>query len=205
MGKSDAYQTLTNHDKQEPCVISWCILQMNRYALHQHNFFKSQSQIWSVFSMLMVFYNVPVSAPWIFCPPNKPVYIVSSLLLLERDFVDSSCSGNVANDCAASVKDEMKKNLGAGIQCLHNITNSTNYMTEWIEWLFNLLASEHILLRFMNTSFLKKIALSWIPQKTFHDKSMLIQAMLSCRKATSDYLSKCWRRSMSSNCVAMPQ
>ena len=59
--------------------------------------------------MLMVFHNVQVSAPWIFCPPNKLVYIVSFLLLLERDFVGSSCSGDVAYDCSASVKDEMIK------------------------------------------------------------------------------------------------
>ena len=56
--------------------------------------------------MLMVYvYNVQVSAPWIFCPPKKLVNIVSFLLLLERDFVGSSCSGDVADDCSASIKD----------------------------------------------------------------------------------------------------
>ena len=60
----------------------------------------------------------------------------------------------------------MIKSLGVGIKYLHNITNSTNYITECLAWLFNLLApeksvcyfkiaySERMLFKFINTSFI---------------------------------------------------
>ena len=183
----------------------------------------------------MVFWNVPVSAPWIFCPPNKLVHAILVLLLLVRDLVVSSCSDvagdvaddcsgllsgvacDVANDCSASVNDGMTKKLGVGIQYICNTINSTNYITKRLAWLFNLLphgrsgcnfkvvVAEHKLLKFINTPFLFKIALGWIPQNTFDDKSMLVQVMVWCRQATSHYLIQCWRRSLSPCGVTMPQ
>ena len=38
--------------------------------------------------------------------------------------------------------------------------------------------------------------LSWVPQNTLDDKSILSQAMAWCRQATNHYLVLCWVRSM---------
>ena len=40
-----------------------------------------------------------------------------------------------------------------------------------------------------------EIALRWMPENTFHDKSSLVQIMVWCHQATSHYLSHCWPRS----------
>ena len=37
-----------------------------------------------------------------------------------------------------------------------------------------------------------EIALKYMPQNTFDDKSALIQVMACCRQATSYYLNQCW-------------
>ena len=44
-----------------------------------------------------------------------------------------------------------------------------------------------------------------MPQDLTDDKSTLVQVMAWCRQATSHYLSQCWARSMSPNCVTRPQ
>ena len=48
---------------------------------------------------------------------------------------------------------------------------------------------------FLSTSC--EITLRWMPQNTFHGKSILAQVMAWCHQATSHYLSQCWPRSMS--------
>ena len=50
-----------------------------------------------------------------------------------------------------------------------------------------------------------EIALRWMPQDLTGDKSTLVQVMVWCRHATSDYLSQCWPRSMPPNGVTRPQ
>ena len=70
------------------------------------------------------------------------VYTVLFLLLVARDFEGCSClvsyvAGDVAGYWPAWVKDENNKSLGGGIQCLHNITHCTNYITERLKWLFD--------------------------------------------------------------------
>ena len=47
-----------------------------------------------------------------------------------------------------------------------------------------------------------EIALGWMPQNTFDEKSALVQVMVCCCQATSHYLSKCCPRWMSSYGVA---
>ena len=42
-----------------------------------------------------------------------------------------------------------------------------------------------------------EIALRWMPQNTFDDKSTLVQVMALCHQVTSHYLSQCWPWSMS--------
>ena len=48
-------------------------------------------------------------------------------------------------------------------------------------------------------------ALRWMPQDLTDDKSTLVQVMAWCRRATSHYLSQCWRSSLSPYGVARPQ
>ena len=50
-------------------------------------------------------------------------------------------------------------------------------------------------MKFMSSS--GELALRWMPQNTFDDKSILAQVMAWCRQATSHYLSQCWPRSVS--------
>ena len=55
--------------------------------------------------------------------------------------------------------------------------------------------SEHMLcITFVSNC---EIALRWMPQNTFHDKSMLLQMMALFRQATSHYLSQCSPSSVS--------
>ena len=54
-----------------------------------------------------------------------------------------------------------------------------------------------------NTSY--KIAIRWMPQNTFDDKSTLTQVIAWCRQATSYYLSQCWYRSMLPYGITRPQ
>ena len=50
-----------------------------------------------------------------------------------------------------------------------------------------------------------EIALWWIPQHTFDDKSTLVKVMAWWCQAASHYLSQCWPRCMSPYGVTMPQ
>ena len=52
------------------------------------------------------------------------------------------------------------------------------------------------ILRIKCMSMSDEIALCWMPNKTFDEKSTLVQIMAWWRKATSHYLSQCWPRSM---------
>ena len=50
-----------------------------------------------------------------------------------------------------------------------------------------------------------EIALRWMPQDLTDDKSTLVQVMVWCRQASSQYLSQCWPRSLSPYGVTRPQ
>ena len=50
-----------------------------------------------------------------------------------------------------------------------------------------------------------EIALRWLPQDFIDGKSTLVQVMVWCRQATSNYLSQCWPRSLSPYGVTRPQ
>ena len=50
-----------------------------------------------------------------------------------------------------------------------------------------------------------EIALRWMPQNTFDDKSMLVQVMAWCRQATGHYLNQCWWRSSTPYMIVRPQ
>ena len=58
-------------------------------------------------------------------------------------------------------------------------------------------------IKFLNTSY--GIALSWIPHNTFDDESTLVKVMAWCCQPTSQYLSQCWRRSISPYDIIRPQ
>ena len=69
---------------------------------------------------------------------------------------------------------------------------------------FERVISEHMLgIKFMSTSW--KMALKWMPQNTFNDKSTLVQAIAWYHQATQNYPSQCWQRSMSLKGVTRPQ
>ena len=58
---------------------------------------------------------------------------------------------------------------------------------------FKSIIFQHVLwIKFMSTSY--EIALKWMPQNQFDDKSTLVQVMALCHQATSHYLSHCWPR-----------
>ena len=59
-----------------------------------------------------------------------------------------------------------------------------------------------IRIKFMTTS---EIALNWMPQNTFNDKSALVQVMARCLQTTSHCLSQCWPRYKSSYGVNSPE
>ena len=50
-----------------------------------------------------------------------------------------------------------------------------------------------------------EIALRWLPQIAFDEKSRLVQEMAWCHQATSHYINQSWCRSMSSYSVTRPQ
>ena len=63
---------------------------------------------------------------------------------------------------------------------------------------------EHMLgMKFFSTSY--EIALRWMSQNRFHDKSTLVQVMAWCHQATSHHVSQCWPRSMWPYGVTKPQ
>ena len=69
---------------------------------------------------------------------------------------------------------------------------------------FNSAISKHMLQsRFIWRS--SEIALMWMPQNIFDDKSALVQVMACCHQATSHYLSQCWPRWILPYGITRPQ
>ena len=60
-----------------------------------------------------------------------------------------------------------------------------------------------LLIKCMSAS--SEIALKWMSQNTFDDKSTLVWVMTLCHQATSQYLSQCWPRTMSPYSITRPQ
>ena len=81
------------------------------------------------------------------------------------------------------------------ITALHCIINSL--APGRCDFNFKSVISEHMLqIKFM-TSTSVEIALRWMPQNTFDDKSTLVQVIAWCHQSTSLYMSQCWPRYMS--------
>ena len=81
------------------------------------------------------------------------------------------------------------------------------YLNHWpLEYVAVIISilSDHTLWVKLMSAF-SEIALSWMLQNTFDEKSTLVQVTVCCRQATNHYLSQCWPRCMSTYGVTRPQ
>ena len=88
-----------------------------------------------------------------------------------------------------------------GVFCATSCSMGPSYNVTWFNSLtpgrfgnnFNSVNSEYMLwIKSLGASC--EIALGWITQNIFNDKSTLIRVMAWCRQATNHYLNQCWPR-----------